>query len=63
MIYIINTNSQFDICVLILFMMKPSLVGNSNIPCSYMTKDKNNSGLGNGGSAPIGLVNADFQLC
>lgn len=37
-------------------------MGNSNIPCSYMTEDGNNSGLGNWGSIPIELVNGDFQL-
>lgn len=60
-IYTANINSQFDI-FLILFMINTFLMGNSNLPCSYMTEDENNSGLGNWGSIPIGLVNGDFQL-
>lgn len=42
--------------------MKPSLAGTSNIPCSFMRKDKKNSRSGNWRSAHIGLVNGDFQL-
>lgn len=43
-------------------MMKTSLAGTSNIPCSLMRKDKKNSRSGNWGSVHIGLVNGDFQL-